>query len=145
MPDELPIFLDTGYVYALVNSRDEWHTQALLWEKKLASTRRRLITTQLVLVEIGDGLAAIKFRARAIQEIAALKSSPFVEVVPVSSALLDHALTLYSQRNDKDWGATDCVSFIVMRERGLLDALAVDEHFQQAGFRALLKLTPDQS
>ena len=139
MPDKLPIFLDTGYIYALVNSRDEWHKQALHWEQKLASDRRKLITTQLVLVEIADGLAAIKFRVRAVQEVIALKSSPFVEVITVSALLLDRALALYGQRNDKDWGLTDCASFIVMHERGLSEALTMDEHFMQAGFRALLR------
>jgi predicted nucleic acid-binding protein len=110
-----------------------------LWEQKLASERCELITTQLILVEIADGLAAIKFRARAVQEIIALGSSPFVEVMTISSALFDQALILYSQRNDKDWGMTDCVSFIVMRDRGLSEALTMDEHFAQAGFRALLR------
>ena len=39
----------------------------------------------------------------------------------------------------KEWGLTDCVSFLVMQDRGLTDALTTDEHFQQAGFRALLR------
>lgn len=140
MPDKHePIFLDTAYVYALVNTRDEWHHEALSWQKKLERERRGIITTELILVEIADGLAAIRFRTQAAQVIAALQSSPFVEVVAVSSESLNLALELYSQRGDKEWGLTDCVSFLVMRERGLLESLTVDTHFQQAGFRALLR------
>ena len=44
------------------------------------------------------------------------------------------------QRLDKDWSLTDCISFIVMRRRGLTDALTSDHHFEQAGFTILLGL-----
>lgn len=33
----------------------------------------------------------------------------------------------------------DCVSFVVMQERGIVEALAADQHFVQAGFRAVLR------
>jgi hypothetical protein len=33
---------------------------------------------------------------------------------------------------------TDCISFVVMQERGIFEALTTDHHFQQAGFRAIL-------
>lgn len=39
------------------------------------------------------------------------------------------------------WSLTDCSSFIVMEERGLADAMTADRHFEQAGFRALLRQT----
>jgi predicted nucleic acid-binding protein len=140
MPDSTsPIFLDTAYIYALVNTRDQWHQQAVQWQRKLASERRTLITTELILVEIADGLAAVRFRTQAMQIVRTLQASPFVEVVPSSTQLLDDALELYRQRADKDWGLTDCASFITMGKRGLSETLTTDEHFQQAGFRALLR------
>ena len=64
--------------------------------------------------------------------------SAFVEIVPASRSLIEDALLMYQTRADKDWGMTDCSSFVVMQERGITDALTVDRHFQQAGFRALL-------
>lgn len=140
LPNSLtPIFLDTAYIYALVNTRDQWHEQALNWQRKLAGERRKLITTELVLVEIADGLAAVKFRLQAARVLATLKSSAFVDIVPFSSHLLAAGFDLYCSRPDKDWGLTDCVSFVVMRERVLSEALTMDEHFQQAGFNALLR------
>jgi predicted nucleic acid-binding protein len=39
---------------------------------------------------------------------------------------------------DKEWGLTDCISFLVMQDRAMTDALTTAQHFQQAGFRALL-------
>ena len=48
-------------------------------------------------------------------------------------------MQMMAARKDKDWSLTDCISFVVMHERGLPDALTTDKHFEQAGFRALLK------
>jgi len=140
LPDKpKSIFLDTAYVYALVNTRDQWHNAALSWQEKLEIERPEITTTELILIEIADGLASIRFRTHAAQIIEALQSSPYVEVVALSSQLLTQALDLYRERRDKEWGLTDCVSFVVMRDRGLLDCLTVDVHFQQAGFHPLLR------
>jgi len=138
VPDRTPIFLDTAYVNALVNTRDQWHDAAVQWERKLSTDKRRLVTTEFVLVEIADGLAAVRFRVQAVQVIATLQASSLVEIIPASSQLFAAALELYRSRGDKDWGLTDCASFVVMNERGLSEALTTDDHFRQAGFRVLL-------
>lgn len=138
-----PVFLDTAYVYALINTRDEWHGRAAEWKQKIVEEERALVTTELILIEIADGLAAVKFRQQALQVIDALRASPFINIIPASSELFHGALELYRGRADKDWGLTDCASFVVMRERGLYDALTVDDHFRQAGFRALLLDAPE--
>lgn len=138
LPDRSPIFLDTAYVNALINTRDQWHEAAIRWETRLATERRRLLTTEFVLTEIADGLAAVRFRGHAVRAIALLRESLLIEIVPVSSGLFETALALYQNRGDKDWGLTDCSSFVVMGERGLSAALTTDDHFRQAGFRSLL-------
>lgn len=142
-PDTGPLFIDTAYVDALVNTRDLWHRAAVAWERRLADQRRRLITTEFVLVEIADGLAAVRFRAHAVAVISVLRASPLVEVVPSSSQLFAEALELYQNRPDKSWGLTDCSSLVVMAARGLTEALTTDHHFRQAGYRALLLDRPD--
>jgi uncharacterized protein len=48
-------------------------------------------------------------------------------------------LDLYRDRPDKAWSLTDCISFVVMADKGIRDALTADHHFEQAGFVALLK------
>ena len=140
--DRLPVFLDTAYVNALVNVRDQWHNAAVQWEERLAAERRRLVTTEFVLIEIADGLAAVRFRAQAVQVITTLQASSLVDIIPASSQLFRTALELYRRRADKDWGLTDCVSFVVMSEQSLSEALTTDDHFRQAGFRALLLESP---
>jgi uncharacterized protein len=133
-----PVFLDTAFVFALINTRDQWHETAGLWQARLEGERRRLVTTELILVEIADGLASVEFRAQAFRAVSLLGANPLVEIVPFTTLLLADALTLYGERADKDRGLTDCASFVVMRERGLSSALTVDEHFRQAGFQTPL-------
>lgn len=69
----------------------------------------------------------------------ALERDPQVEIVLITDELYREAMALFCSRLDKDWGLIDCLSFIVMKERGLSDALTTDEHFEQAGFLALLR------
>jgi predicted nucleic acid-binding protein len=57
----------------------------------------------------------------------------------MSEDLYERAFRFYQSRQDKEWGITDCISFVIMQDRGLTEALTTDENFQQAGFRALLK------
>jgi len=108
------------------------------WEAGLAAKRRRLVTTEFVLVEFGDSLATINARSLAVGMIDVLRGSSLVETVPASAELFDAALDLYRNRADKGRGLTDCSSFVVKREHGLAAALTADAHFRQAGFRPLL-------
>lgn len=137
-PEPPPIFLDTSYINALVNTRDSLHEVAVCWERYLASARRRLLTTEFILVEVADGLAAVRFPSHAVRLIATLQASALVEIVPASSQVFSFALDLYRRHADKDWGLTDCASFAVMTDRALSEALTADDHFRQAGVRALL-------
>jgi len=132
------IFIDTAYIHALISPNDQWHKKAVEWRIKIESEKRALITTEFVLTEIADGLAAINFRPAAAQVIRILQTNAFVKTIPATSELFTKALTLYEQRPDKNWGLTDCASFVVMTENNLTDALTTDEHFRQAGFNALL-------
>jgi uncharacterized protein len=137
-PDTRPFFVDTSFLLALANTRDQWHAEAVRWERRLAAQRRPLLSTDYVLVELADGLAAVRFRERASSIITALRASSSVTIIGATAQLLDAALALYSERSDKDWGLTDCTSFVVMREQRSVTALTTDAHFRQAGFHAPL-------
>ena len=132
------LFLDTAYIFARINPRDQWHERAVFWQQRIERENRFLVVTEFILAEIADGLSAVKFRREAAQIIRTLQNSVLVEVVPATSELYLQGLELYEQRQDKDWGLTDCVSFVVMTDKGLTDALTGDDHFRQAGFNALL-------
>lgn len=96
------------------------------------------MTTELVLIEIADGLSSVKFRLEAIRILEMFEKSPFVEIVRLDSDLYKRGWDLYKSRSDKGWGLTDCVSFVSMKDRGIQDALTADDHFRQAGFNAML-------
>lgn len=126
-----PLFVDTGYVIALINQADQYHTQAL----QLAATYQDypLVTTDAVLLEIGNALARIA-RAEAVAILRYFQTASEVTIVPLTTVRLSQALMLYEQYQDKTWGLVDCVSFVVMQEFGLDCVLGFDRHFQQAGF-----------
>jgi len=60
-------------------------------------------------------------------------------VISLNQNLFDKGFAFYQTYQDKTWGLVDCVSFIVMRENGITDALTNDKRFQQAGFNPLMR------
>jgi len=136
MPAE--VFLDASYAVALSSSRDLHHARAVALAERLKQAGTRLLTTRAVVLEIGNALARLRHREAAIRLLEAIDDDPQVEIVPLSDDLYRRAFDLYRSRPDKEWGLTDCVSFTVMRDRGLVNALTADEHYRQAGLRALL-------
>ncbi len=133
------VFLDTAFAIALVSQQDMYHERAGTLLEEIERERTSVVTTQAILIEIGDALATPALRPIAVGYIERLEKDSSVEVVPLSDELLQQSLALYRGRPDKAWGLTDCISFIVMQARGITDALTADRHFEQAGFNALLK------
>ena len=133
------VFLDTAYAIALSVESDEHHERAEGLAEQLEAEQTRLVTTRAILLEIGNALSKKRYRKAALALLDALEQDPQVEIVPLSEELFEQALELFRNRPDKQWGLVDCVSFIVMQERGLTEALTTDEHYEQAGFRALLR------
>jgi len=131
-------FLDAAFVIALSAITDHYHQKAEILSKQIETEAIPLITTRAVILEIGNALARLRYRAAAIELLDSLEEDPNVEIIPLSEELYSQAMELYRQRPDKEWGITDCISFVVMQEYGLTDALTTDEHFNQAGYRALL-------
>ncbi|MCI0392632.1 MAG: PIN domain-containing protein [Acidobacteria bacterium] len=130
------LLLDTVFVQALLNQRDQYHDKAKTFLPRVRAATEVWIT-EAVLIEIGNALSAFN-RQAAAQFIRQCYQTANVRVVSVDSILLKRATQLYDTRSDKTWGLTDCISFVVMQEQGLTDAVTADEHFVQAGFRALL-------
>jgi uncharacterized protein len=129
-------FADTAYFLALLNPQDGWH------EPALRLSRRRegpLLTTVWVLLEVGDALATGPNRQLFSRWLDSLLASAQLEIVPATNDWFFRGLALYRGRPDKQWSLTDCISFVVMGERSLTEALTSDHHFEQAGFTALLK------
>ena len=128
-------FADTFYYLALLNPRDQAHGAAVAIGATLSGG---LVTTRAVLIEVADALASPAERPKFLALLAAFEGSPEVTIVPVGDDLFRRAVALYGARPDKGWSLTDCISFVVMQDKEILNALTADRHFSQAGFRPML-------
>ncbi len=128
-------FADTSYYQALLNPKDNWHESA---RQVSIAYRGTVMTSEYVLCELGALMSYGHLRGLFIELVNGLKSAPYVEIIPGSHYTFEKGLALFENRPDKDWSLTDCISFALMREMGLTDALTCDRHFEQAGFRAML-------
>ena len=128
------VFADSYYFLALLNPKDAGHEKAVAVSEPSA----RLVTTQWILAEVGDALSAPKDRGRFAALIDQLNADASVSVVPASDADFQRGVAMFRQRPDKDWTLTDCLSFVVMQQMGIRQALTADRHFRQAGFETLL-------
>jgi len=132
------VFLDTSYAVALSAVSDEHHKRAVELADEMEAANTHFVTTRAILLEIGNALSRLRHRAAAISLLTALENDSKVEIVPLSEDLYNRALERYRDHVDKEWGLIDCVSFVVMNDEGLTEALTADNHFHQAGFRILL-------
>jgi uncharacterized protein len=130
------VFVDSFYFFAILNPRDAAHTKAVDFSSR---SSRPTVTTPWVLTEVADGLARSANRHVFRRLLLHLRSDPANQVIAASDDLFEKGVLLYDSRPDKQWSLTDCISFVVMGERGIREALTGDHHYEQAGFTALLR------
>ncbi len=133
------VFVDTAAWIALLDEADFLHEQAGRVLENLENEKRRLVTTEFILLELGDGFAAVGKREQALNFIEELRELEILRIIPVSQDLLEKGWKFFTERPDKSWQVTDCISFVVMREENITVAFTADKHFEQAGFVRLLK------
>lgn len=133
------ILLDTGYFLALVRPRDALFPRAQAWAQAAPGP---FLVTEYVLWETANALSLPAERPKFHALLARLRSNPVTELLAANPALWEAGIQFHAERADKEWSLTDCISFLVMRERGITQALAHDHHFEQAGFEALLRRDP---
>ncbi len=130
------VFADAFYFVGLLNRADQHHARVVAAARQL---RDDLLTTEWVLAEFADALAESASRRLVAQFVRDLEQDPKVKIIRASTDLFRRGVQLYDDRPDKDWSLTDCISFVVMSDEGIREALTGDQHFEQAGFTALLR------
>lgn len=130
------VFADAFYFLALLNSRDPAHAKAIAFSRMPGL---RFVTTDYVLLELGDAFHKPPLRAEFLALHELLHRESAFRVVAGQRNLLQRGLQFFKKRLDKDWPLTDCISFVVMEDQRIREALTGDHHFEQAGFTALLK------
>jgi predicted nucleic acid-binding protein len=133
------IFVDTGFFLALAQPRDALHARAKAWA---GAVTEPLLVTEYVLWETVNALSQPVDRPKAHALLTHVRSAAHYEVVAATPELFEAGLKLHAARPDKEWSLTDCLSFVVLEQRGLTRALTYDHHFEQAGFEALLRHNP---
>lgn len=131
------LFLDAGFVIARFRKNDQYHVSARALANRCDQCRE-LWTTEAVFLEIGAAFREPLERPLVVRLWDQFHSDARCRVVPVSGPLLNSAMDLFRQRSDKAWSLADCISFVLMADEKLTDALSCDHHFVQAGFRALM-------
>ncbi len=133
------VFADSGYWVAVQNPDDQFHEEAIMVTERLGPCR--IVTTEMVLVEFLNFMCRTGAHRRGLASdtVKRIQNDDSVEVVPQTSTQFVASVQRYTFRLDQRWSLTDCASFLLMEERGITEALAYDQDFEQAGFVALLR------
>ena len=133
------VFADTSYWIALVNPRDSLSEKAQQLTQKLISSK--VVTSEIVFGELLNTFSRHNslLKEASISLIDRAYESPNIAVISQDTELFKAALNLYRKRLDQAWSYVDCSSFVIMKQKKILEALTYDRHFEQAGFIALLR------
>ncbi len=137
----LEIFVDTSGWGNLVDKSQPYHQLMVQLYREAKQQKRRLITSNYVITEVVALLTSpLRIpRSRIISFVNSLKQSPYIDIIHIDKEKDNETWILLSSREDKEWSLVDCSTFIIMKQRGILEALTNDVHFEQAGFISLLK------
>lgn len=131
-------FLDSSFLLALIHRDHPLHERALAWQRVI---RGEFLTTEYILIQLADTLADEDMRDLALEMIWLLRADPGVGVLPASTVLMEEGLAILNEQRT-GWTLTECISFAAMRHAGIQDVLTTSRHFEQAGFRSLLRIEP---
>lgn len=128
------VFIDTSYIIALINEKDNYHKQAIALADIYDSAC--LVISEPILLETGNALSR-NYKEEACQVIDDFLMAENVNLISLTPDLFQKGFALYKQYQDKDWGLVDCISFVIMRDYQITNVLTFDRHFAQAGFHIL--------
>ncbi len=130
------LFLDTSGLLSMHDKGDFRNAPAI----EFFGGAKILLTTNYVLAEfVPLSYVRGKNRWETLSFINDILEVPRLELIWVDENLHSQAMNLLENRLDKNYSLCDAVSFIIMRERGVTDALTTDRHFEQEGFIKLLE------
>lgn len=134
------MLLDTSGLLCYLHKNETQHQEAVQF---LNSTTKKPLTHSYVLAEL-IALALIRRfpRPAVLAFVMDLLDSPDIETVWVDEPLHREAMQLLIERQDKTYSLCDAVSFVLMHQRGITEALTTDRHFEQEGFIRLLQSAP---
>ena len=128
-------FADAYYFFGLLNPRDAAHKACVNFSDQRTPA---LLSTAWVFTELADGIGRSGNRHLIQKFLFAFENEESNLLIPATDDLFRRGMELFDSRPDKQWSLTDCISFIVMQDQNVTEALTADRHFEQAGFVPLL-------
>ena len=125
-------FVDAWYFIALLDPRDTHYRQAKRIEQRVQTGS--LVTHESVLSEVLNYYSTEGAQPRALAASLVRRALRALVVIGVDRPLFLAALARYEQRPDKEYSLVDCMSMVIMEQRGIRHVLTNDHHFSQAGF-----------
>lgn len=133
------MLLDTSGLLCLFDRRDHRHTAARDFYGKARRHPSPILTHDGVLAEfVALAQARGAPRLAALNFVNDLLANPAIEIIWTDELWHRTALTFLLARLDKTYSLCDAISFLLMRDRALTNALTTDRHFEQEGFVRLL-------
>lgn len=135
------VFIDTAGWLALGNKSDEHHHKAITAYQNITNQGYMKITTDTILIEVCNALRKPNLKNLAvtlIKNIQDAENRGYLTVIHSSRPIINKGIDLFLKRKDKEWSLIDCISFIVMKDERIKEALTTDHHFEQAGYSILL-------
>ncbi len=131
----MSVFADTSAIYAAIVRTEAGHQESARVFRRLIESGRSIRTTSYVVLET---VALLQHRiglepVRDFDE----RLLPLLTVCWVSEELHRKGMKRLVKENKRLLSLTDCVSFEFMESEGLRDAVTLDRHFSDAGFRLL--------
>ncbi|NET45127.1 MAG: PIN domain-containing protein [Okeania sp. SIO2B3] len=130
-------FLDTSYILALEIKNEDAHQQVLQNWNFLAKSQPLLVTTTYIFDKVVTFFNSINLHYKAVEVGNQLLESPDIELINIDKSLFNQGWQYFQKHQDKSYSLTDCLSFIIMKQRKIVTALTLDNHFLQAGFEVL--------
>jgi predicted nucleic acid-binding protein len=133
------IFVDTSGFYALLIKADDRHAAAGRHLREARRRKRRFVTSDYVLDETATLLKArghVYLLGAFFEKVLA---SQVCRIEWTDPECFHAVQAFFLKHHDQSWSFTDCLSFRIMTELRLRDALTKDGHFHEVGFIVLLK------
>lgn len=133
------IFVDTNGWIALSSKRDQFHKIALQTNKRLLKNGSQYITTNYVLDETYTALLTKVGHFAAVDFGEKIRATKITTIIHITKEIEEESWELFKKYSDKQFSFTDCTSFAVMKKLSLTEAFTNDHHFQQMGFKVLIR------
>jgi predicted nucleic acid-binding protein len=132
------VFVDTSGWLAAINTRDSHYHDVVETYNDLVAKRTSFVTSNLVVTEMHILIVRNRGASAGCALLDAIYTDPLYRVVAADRDLESEATNRWLRRfTDQRFSLTDAVSFELMRREHIGEALALDHHFEIAGYALL--------